>query len=300
MIYEVAERHHELRLQRAALAAKGTHLGDCFGQTFFKPEEEAINDIATRKVPEAIWPYTDDTVMTAGVLEVSRERGIVDQDRLASIFAKRYLDDPGRGYGATAQSILRRIGMGEDWRVVAPSVFSGMGSHGNGAAMRAAPIGGYFSDNLDECAGQARASAEVTHANIDGQAGAIAVAIAAALASEQGSAAGPEMIETAKDYLPACETRRKLETALNLDDSASVALAASVLGVGHQLSSHDTVPFALWCASKCLFDFEAALWFTVSALGDRDTTCAIVGGIVALAVGEGSLPSSWEQCCERF
>jgi ADP-ribosylglycohydrolase len=42
-----------------------------------------------------------------------------------------------------------------------------------------------------------------------------------------------------------------------------------------------------------LTDFEGALWTTVSGFGDRDTTCAIVGGIVSLAVGRGALPSEW-------
>lgn len=39
--------------------------------------------------------------------------------------------------------------------------------------------------------------------------------------------------------------------------------------------------------------FEDALWATVSGLGDRDTTCAIVGGIVAGAVGSAGLPAAW-------
>jgi hypothetical protein len=33
-----------------------------------------------------------------------------------------------------------------------------------------------------------------------------------------------------------------------------------------------------WCASQHLTDDEQALWLTVGVLGDRDTTCAIVGG----------------------
>jgi ADP-ribosylglycohydrolase len=36
-------------------------------------------------------------------------------------------------------------------------------------------------------------------------------------------------------------------------------------------------------------------WTTVSVLGDRDTTCAIVGGIVACSVGEAGIPAAWLQ-----
>jgi len=55
----------------------------------------------------------------------------------------------------------------------------------------------------------------------------------------------------------------------------------------------DTVPLALWCAGERLDDYEEALWLTVSALGDRDTTCAIVGGVVAAYTGAGGIPGAW-------
>jgi ADP-ribosylglycohydrolase len=59
------------------------------------------------------------------------------------------------------------------------------------------------------------------------------------------------------------------------------------------VSASATVPFTLWCAVRHLADFEAAMWTTVSGLGDRDTTCAIVGGIVALYVGVEGIPAEW-------
>ena len=36
-----------------------------------------------------------------------------------------------------------------------------------------------------------------------------------------------------------------------------------------------------------------ALWHTVAGLGDRDTTCAIVGGIVGARVGVEGIPIEW-------
>lgn len=56
-----------------------------------------------------------------------------------------------------------------------------MGSMGNGAAMRVAPIGAYFADDLDKVLSHARASAEVTHGHREGIAGAMATAVASAL-----------------------------------------------------------------------------------------------------------------------
>jgi ADP-ribosylglycohydrolase len=53
------------------------------------------------------------------------------------------------------------------------------------------------------------------------------------------------------------------------------------------------VPFCLWAAAHHRGSYEEALWTTVSGLGDRDTTCAIVGGIVAMSAGVESIPKIW-------
>ncbi|WP_020466702.1 ADP-ribosylglycohydrolase family protein [Singulisphaera acidiphila] len=65
------------------------------------------------------------------------------------------------------------------------------------------------------------------------------------------------------------------------------------VGNGNRITSPDTVPFALWCAARHIAGFAEALWTTVSAGGDNDTNCAIVGGIVILANGLESIPKSW-------
>ncbi len=65
------------------------------------------------------------------------------------------------------------------------------------------------------------------------------------------------------------------------------------LGNGSRVSAQDTVPFALWCAARHLRDYQAALWQTVQGGGDTDTTCAMVGGIVAARVGRAGIPQAW-------
>ena len=71
------------------------------------------------------------------------------------------------------------------------------------------------------------------------------------------------------------------------------------MGNGSRVLVADTVPFALWCAARHINNYEEALWATVSGLGDRDTTCAIVGGIVALA-WENSVPEGWLKAREAL
>ena len=168
---------------------------------------------------------------------------------------------------------------------------------GNGGAMRVAPIGAYFADDLDRVVAEAAASAQVTHAHPDGQAGAIAVAVAAALAWQgRGSATaevGRRLLGTARDRTPNGATRDGLEAALGLPADTPTWRAAEVLGNGTQVIASDTVPFALWCAARYLGDYPTTLWETVSALGDRDTTCAIAGGVVALYAGRDGIPADW-------
>ena len=97
---------------------------------------------------------------------------------------------------------------------------------------------------------------------------------------------------------PRGEVHSQLRRARDLSDGAPVQTAVAVLGNGTGLSAQDTVPFTLWCAARHLDDYEAALWTTVSGFGDRDTTCAIVGGIVACHVGEAGIPTGWLQARE--
>lgn len=286
---------HAARLDRALLALDGLSLGDGFGERFFGPVDVVADRLARRRLPPAPWGTTDDTEMALAIVSVLRRRGHIDRDLLAAEFARRYARDPVRGYGGTAHGILRAIFGGDDWRRVAPAVFSGMGSMGNGGAMRVAPLGAYFADDLDRVVAEARASAEPTHAHPDGQAGAIAVAVAAAVAWRTRTCPdGQALLAEVVARTPDGDTRGGLQRALRLRaQGVSLTTAAEVLGTGHNVISADTVPFALLCASLHLGDFAEAMWTTVAGLGDRDTTCAIAGGVVAMSVGHSALPADW-------
>jgi ADP-ribosylglycohydrolase len=169
-------------IERAELALEGLSLGDAFGQKFFGNGEAIAAMVALKALPAPTRYLTDDSIMAIGVVETLRQCDRIDRDYLAERFAINYKRNPRRGYGGMAHQILRSFCQGENWRDVAPRVFDGMGSYGNGAAMRVAPLGAYFADDLDEVRSQALSSAEVTHSHSEGKAGALAVALAAAWA----------------------------------------------------------------------------------------------------------------------
>ena len=172
-------------LENALLALQGLSVGDAFGECFFSAPRELLRN---RELPSPPWVWTDDTHMALSIVETLRAHGEIQQDALAAAFAKHFMADPYRGYGKGAFALLGRIAKGEDWRIAAPKLF-GHGSYGNGAAMRAAPIGGFFSGDPSRAASEAQLSAAVTHAHREGQAGAMAVAAAAALAAGRGDLA---------------------------------------------------------------------------------------------------------------
>jgi ADP-ribosylglycohydrolase len=229
--------------------------------------------------------------MAIGIVRVLKDHGLIDQAALARHFAANYRKDRARGYGATAHDILRDIDAGRPWREAAQAAFDGSGSMGNGGAMRAGPVGAYFADDLDEVVRNAKLSAEVTHAHVEGQAGAIAVAVAAAVAVREDAAAAT-MFEAVIAHTPRGETAAGIVRAAELDRSYDVRTAVSALGNGSRIISQDTVPFALWCAARHFDDFEEAFWTTVAGLGDRDTTCAIVGSIVGVR-SSAVIPEDW-------
>ena len=275
-------------------ALEGLSVGDAFGEGFFTDADSVEAMIETRTAPASVWRYTDDTLMTLSVMAVLRQRGAIEQDLLATSFAERY--EYARGYGPSMHRLLAAIWEGTSWKEAASAQFAGQGSFGNGAAMRAAPIGAYFADDIAKVVEQTTLASVVTHAHPEAIAGAIAVAVAAALASHlqsgEKTATGGDFLAAVAQPVPESQVKARLIRAQGMLD-ASVGFAVTVLGNGVQLSAQDTVPFALWCACQHLFDYEEALWLAVSGLGDRDTICAIVGGIVALSAGADSLPADW-------
>jgi ADP-ribosylglycohydrolase len=286
------------RLAQARLSLEGLSVGDAFGDRFFMHADTAQAFIGSRALPKEPWAFTDDTNMALSIYEVLRRYGQVDQDALAHSFARHY--DPSRGYGPAMHRLLAQIAAGDSWQRAASALFDGQGSYGNGAAMRVAPIGAYFAADLDRVVEQAQRSAEITHAHPEGIAGAVAVAIAAAFAvrlKDQPPPCRADFLDMILPFVPDSEVKSGIRRARDIQ-SRVVDHVVGMIGNGYQISAQDTVPFTLWSAGEYLPDFENALWQTASALGDVDTNCAIVGGIVALYVGQESIPAGWIQMRE--
>ncbi|MGX1027680.1 ADP-ribosylglycohydrolase family protein [Streptomyces sp. SAI-097] len=277
------------RLDRALASLRGLSVGDALGSQFFVPANYPL--LGRRELPPGTWQWTDDTEMACSVVSVLAAHHRIDQDALALSFARHH--DFDRGYGPAVNRLLRLVREGGDWRELAAALFNGQGSWGNGAAMRIAPLGAWYADDPEQATHQAEISAYPTHQHREAVVGAMAVAAAAALAADP---AGPPSADALLDgviaLVPKSAVGAGLRRARDMLDYGDATTVAAVLGSGRRTTAHDTVPFALWSAARALGEYETAFWTTAQVGGDVDTTCAIVGGVIA-AGKTGAPPAEW-------
>ncbi|MBZ6174420.1 ADP-ribosylglycohydrolase family protein [Streptomyces olivaceus] len=283
-------------LGRALASLRGLSVGDALGSQFFVPANYPL--LGRRELPPGTWQWTDDTEMACSVVAVLAAHHRVDQDALAHSFAHHH--DFDRGYGPAVNRLLRLVREGGDWRELAAALFNGQGSWGNGAAMRIAPLGAWYADDPEQATHQAEISAYPTHQHREAVVGAMAVAAAAALAAAPSGPPGPHrLLDEVIALVPKSAVGAGLRRARDMLDYDDAATVAAVLGCGRRTTAHDTVPFALWSAARALGTYEEAFWTTAQVGGDVDTTCAIVGGVVA-AGKAGAPPAAWTERVEAL
>src|ERR1043165_777472 len=147
---DVVDEQPMTSIADAQTSLLGLAVGDAFGSMLDRLGADLPRHVANRLiVPRRPWRWTDDTAMALSIVEVLEQHGTIDTDALAAAFARRFAEEPGRGYGAGAYRLLLRLGGGASWREEATQMFRGKGSYGNGAAMRAASIGAFFAPDLE-------------------------------------------------------------------------------------------------------------------------------------------------------
>ncbi|NJN98006.1 MAG: crystallin J1 [Anaerolineales bacterium] len=257
------QSNRDERLARARCSLEGLSVGDAFG-SFFEFAPTLLAGAELRKLPKPPWRYTDDTNMALSVFAVLHQYGEINQDQLATSLAEQF--DRSRGYGLGTRSVITRIKKGVHWHDAAYQ-WGGSGSYGNGGAVRAGLIGAYFADDYSarETMGtiieQACRVTEVTHAHQESLAGAIAVAVAATVAwhFREVALSRQNFLDYILPYVPDGKVREGVQRARNLPSDTILSQAVLELGNGNNISTQDTVPFALWCIGEYLNNYEEAL-----------------------------------------
>ena len=242
--------------------------------------------------------YTDDTAMMIGVAESLIENRGFNADRMVQTFVENYDAEPWRGYGPGPPRIFRMIKSALSWQAAAENVYPG-GSYGNGSAMRVAPIGLFYYDNLSQLRELACQSSRLTHTHVLGMEGAALQAYAVALAVR----ADPErfdrvdFLNTLSEFVKADVYRQKLQRMRTLLKSASDRWNV-VQELGNTVEAFNSVPVAIF-SFLANSGFANTLEYALSLGGDRDTIGAMTGAIAGACYGIEAIPTEWTDGLEN-
>jgi poly(ADP-ribose) glycohydrolase ARH3 len=225
--------------------------------------------------------YTDDTQMMIGVAEVLIAHGRIVPDELDRAFVANY--DPERGYGRGARRILETMASGGDGRRLAATIFPG-GSLGNGAAMRAAPVGLLFCDDLAAVSEQARLSALPTHVHPLGIEGAQLLALSVALVVREEHFDRKAFYRVLLQHCQSEEFRWALESASKLRRRHSLGF------LGSSLEAHRSVVTAIACFTVGADSYEEVIARAISLGDDTDTLAAMAGALTGARLGMDAIP----------
>lgn len=259
----------------------GLALGDAIGA-------KREGDIAARTVwwmlglgAPKVLRWTDDTQMSLVLARHLVAHGEIEQDALADAWAQEARWS--RGYGRGALRTLRMIRKGTHWQQAARSVFPD-GSYGNGAAMRAAPLGLFFPD-ADARKDAAEKSAAITHAHPLGIEGAIVMAEAAHLA-QAGEVTVERLSRLCREE--AFLTRFEQVDA-RLAEEADPRRIAQLLG--NSIRAHESVVTAVYVYLRFRAStFGDLMAFILRLRGDTDTIAAMAGALYGIERGSAALP----------
>ena len=242
--------------------------------------------------------YTDDTAMMIGVAESLIENKGFNAEHMAHTFIKNYDAEPWRGYGPGPPAIFQMVKSGLNWREAAEKIYPG-GSYGNGAAMRVAPIGLFYYDDLDELKKISCQSSRITHTHPLGMEGAALQAFSVALAvkAEPGCLDKHNFLDKLSNLIETDEYQEKLKSIkILLRESAGEARAITELG--NTVEAFNSVPISIY-SFLANTGFKAALDYALGLGGDRDTISAMTGAIAGACYGFEDIPKEWKNGLEN-
>ncbi|MEM2447150.1 MAG: ADP-ribosylglycohydrolase family protein [Candidatus Bathyarchaeia archaeon] len=245
--------------------------------------------------------WTDDTHMMIGVAESLIANKGFNGEHMAQTFIKNYELEPWRGYASGPPQVFRWIKAGVPWNEAAKRLFDGMGSYGNGAAMRVAPVGLLYHDDFEKLRSVASAQSIITHAHELGVEGAVLQAFAVALAVRENPSKGLDahaFLERLSTLTTGTVYKEKLEAALSLLDEKPDRRKI-VEKLGNSVEAYNSVPTAIYCFLRNHESFKDAVEYAVSLGGDRDTIAAMTGAISGAFHNVTAIPKSWLNKLEK-
>ena len=232
--------------------------------------------------------YTDDTLMAICHIRSLIDSGRVEPEDIARKFIQWYDSGNLRGIGSSTAYALRRQKQGYTWD---KSGAQGEYAAGNGGAMRIAPVGLFYHNQLPSLKEAVRLAVTPTHNNPEAIAGAAAVAYLVARAVR-----GDLDLDTAlRDTIDFVGDSKVSDNLLKAEEMLKGGLelgqALAVLGTSGYVV--ETVASAAYCFLSSPKDFESTVVSAVLGGIDADTTAAVAGSISGAYNGVRAIPQAW-------
>ncbi|MEA2467192.1 MAG: ADP-ribosyl-[dinitrogen reductase] hydrolase [Thermoleophilaceae bacterium] len=234
---------------------------------------------------------TGDTDMTLRLAASLVEAGGFDPDRVLGSYIGWYRDDPP-GMSEHMRQVLGSVDGGADaYRATSAVHFDAGANVGNGAIMRATPIGIAFAGREDALRDATLADAALTHFDpLPGK-----VALLHNQVVSWALTGGPPLVFA------------QLKDPEWLDDRIEdvvIPATAGVLGYAVALSKSESgsALTAIAIALAAFFnadDFEQGLIWAVNLGGDTDTNGAVTGALLGARFGTAAIPERWLTALER-
>lgn len=228
--------------------------------------------------------FSDDTQFSIEIAMSLLNRNGFDPEDLSARYVDLFTSGTIRGYGKTTLMAVCNLFKGKSYEE------SGIpGSYGNGTAMRAAPFGIYFRDDLKTLTEVCKIDSAITHVSEEAEAGSLAVALTAAYAVNNDL---EDLLVRLEVLLPESKVRQSIASLGSLVDSPFITPAQALRFLGTKADVRQTVPAALYCFLR--FDnHQDAVLAAIRAGGDTDTTAAIVGALFGAKSGMQGIDPVW-------
>jgi len=238
---------------------------------------------------------TDDTQMTqelAAWLIENKGEDLVD---LSKRFTERYFKDgAGANYGNNVVHVFAQLQDTnyEDPLQPAKKQFGGLGSFGNGAAMRIAPVPLFTFPDIEKTTSLASKQATITHANEMAQHGAVFLALAIRRSLLSESIDTDTFLDNLKmdlEEFGACEEfLNKISVIREFVNLEEIKIADVIEKLGNGVAARRSVPTAVFCFLRCLRPislvaeenaFRRAVELAILLGGDTDTIGSMAGAV---------------------
>ncbi|HXX73390.1 MAG TPA: ADP-ribosylglycohydrolase family protein [Candidatus Acidoferrales bacterium] len=288
----------------------GQCLGDALGFVMegrppFLCRKYVEDVLKTRRIDAVEWgQYSDDSQLARELIISYVRKSAFDQKDFANRIMLLFQEGRVVGGGLATRRAAERLARG------VPSEEAGEPSPyaGNGAAMRAGPIGLIFYDRPEKLVQASQDQSQITHKDRRCWAGAVAVAAAVAEALDtnpiQVKAFCGRLADWVHIFDPILATALqnqmsdwlKLEPRHAREEISGVGVSRDFAGPRWEGIPPFVTPSVLWSLYSFLRtpkDYWESICTAITGGGDVDTTAAMTGAISGARVGIEGLPNDW-------